>query len=308
MGLAPTQDGPMRVVEHTITCPPGERVALHHITDLHAGAPDFAEEALRERLRLIEQDPLAVVTLGGDHGDLINHRDRRYSITELHPRYRQATDIRWATLEHLEELLSPVSDKIIALADGNHERKMDEHHGGHFGVELAVNLGVANKFVDYRGFVTMTLDNGHGSMLTQLVDVQHGWQAGRTRGAAANQAEKDFSMTDASIVLRGHSHRPQHETLKTMGVTRKTRKIVMRPRTYINGGSWRLGYRENLAPISGVKISEVERSMWHETKGFRIEDVGGPVLLLWPDYANKGTGLVQHTVVDSHINSATLGL
>lgn len=303
----------MRIVRHEITVPTGERLALHHITDIHAGAPDFAEQALRERLDLVAKDPYGYITLGGDHGDLIRHNDRRYSPTELHPRYRQTTDIRLATLEHLEELLSPVSDRILAVADGNHERKMDEHFGGHFGVELACNLGVEGRFCDYRGFVSLVFKASadNTSRVGQIIDMQHGWQAGRTRGAAANQAEKDVGMTDADIVLRGHSHRPQHETFLTMGVSRNSDRIVMRPRTYINGGSWRLGYRDGIAPINRNRLSEVERSMWHETKGFRIEDIGGPVLLLHPKRDSRGGRnllWVEHTVIDGAINERTLGL
>ena len=304
----------MRIARHTITVPPKTRVAFHFLSDFHLGAPDLAEEALRERVRLIAEDPYAVCVLGGDHGDLIRHTDRRYSPTELAPRYRQSTDIRLATLEHAQEILSPIASKIAGFADGNHERKMDEHYGGHFGVELACNLGVESKFTDYRGYVSLTIRVGAVS-LCQDIQVQHGWQAGRRKGAAANQAELDFSATDADIICRGHSHKPDGDTLRTETLSHGKVHVLLRPRTWINGGSWRTGFRE-FGPIDRNRLSEVERSMWAEAKGFRLEGVGSPVLLLWPD---KGTGThrdgtrgrpagVEHTLVKGLINEQTLGL
>jgi hypothetical protein len=274
-----------RIVEIHETVPHKGVVNLHHLTDLHCGAPDFAEDELKARISLIAKDPFARWTMGGDAGDLIRHNDRRYQIHELHPRYRMATDLRHATQEHLLELLEPIKDKCWAWIDGNHERKLDEINGGHFGVETCVKLGIERRFLGYDGDLLLQFKVGtRGGVLSQWVHIAHGWQSGRSRGAARNQAEKELGMSGADIFLRGHNHIPDDQTWMTRAI-RKTSKgdqkprEVLTPRTWINGGSWRYG-RRDLQEVNRDRLSEFEGSMWSETKGFRREPVGGAVLQL----------------------------
>lgn len=305
----------MRIVRVAEEAGHGEWINLHHLTDMHLGAPDFAEDEFRERVALIAEDPRSRWTMGGDLGDLIRHNDRRYTPTELHPRYRQATDIALATQQHALELLEPIKDKCWGWADGNHERKVDETFGGHFGAEICTRLGIERRFVDYRGFVHVRVKiRGRGAQLGLLIDIQHGWQAGRGDGAFQNQARVELGFTEADVVLRGHSHKPNHFTAVTLDVDHRKTRVVQRQRTVINGGSWRTGYRDGLPPVTADTLHETERSMWAETKGFRVEPVGGPVLRLFFDGGrsrSQGYGkpaAVSHTVLDGRIDRTLLGL
>lgn len=308
-----------RIVEIHETVPHKGVINLHHLTDIHAGAPDFAEAEFRDRVALIEKDPFARWTMGGDAGDLIRHNDRRYTITELDPRYRLATDLKHATQEHLVEMLGPIADKCWAWADGNHEEKMDKSNGGHFGVETCCKLGVERRFVGYDGDVLVAFTVGtRGGQTRQWLHVAHGWQAGRSRGAARNQAEKELGMCGADIFLRGHNHIPDDQTWVTRDI-RKSHKgdkkpfEHLTPRTWINGGSWRYGRRE-LQEVNRDRLSEYEGNLWSETKGFRREPVGGAVLQLRFDQGtavrpdDKGRPIsVEHLRLNV-VNENTLGL
>ncbi len=270
----------MRIVRVTEKAPTGTVFRHHHLTDLHAGAPDFDEAAFRKRVAAIAADPDARWTFGGDAADLIKFNDRRYQPTELAPRYRQAADIRYASLEHLQELFEPIKDKLWGGCEGNHEWKYDAHYGGKFLVELLCNLGVESRYVGAGGFVSVTFQVTKTQRVTQLIDLAHGWQAGRSPGAFYGQAEKELSMTEADIVLRGHSHRPNHKIFKTRGISHDARYVVHRHRTVLNGGTWRRGYRDQLAPVDRDRLSEVEGDLWGEQKQFRDEPLGGAVILL----------------------------
>src|SRR5262249_45102188 len=150
-----------------------------------------------ERRRLIEDDPQARWVMGGDAGDLIRHNDPRYEVSSLDKRYRTATDIRYATREHLAELFEPIKDKCWAWADGNHENKLNKFYGGNFGVEVCCDLGLEDKYVGYRGFARILCTvGGRKAVLPLLVDVQHGWQIGRLKGAFLVQAEREIGMTE----------------------------------------------------------------------------------------------------------------
>lgn len=309
----------MRVVTITEKAAHKQVFRLHHLTDLHVGAPDFDEQAFLERRKLIERDPNARWIMGGDAGDLITHHDRRYAITSLDPRYRNATDVRHATREHLVELFDPIKEKCWGWADGNHEHELDKHHGGHFGVEVCCDLGIEDRFVGYRGFVDVTFAVTSTMRLQLLVDVQHGWQVGRLKGAVHVQAEREIGITEADIVVRGHNHQPAAHPFITLGVAkgRGGVRVVRRDRTLVNGGTWRRGYRDNLERVDRRKLSEFEGDLWHETKGFRAEPIGGPVLLLAADAGRsedreRGIQYVHarlaHTIVEHNVTAETLGL
>jgi hypothetical protein len=288
----------VRITEHL----PGTKktLRLHHLTDLHCGAPDFDEPALKARIAQIAADPLARWTMGGDGGDLIRHSDRRYSPTELAPRYRQATDISAATKEHLVELFEPITDKCWAWADGNHERSVYTHDGRMLGIETCCALGIEDKFIGYRGFVRVTIHLTKTMKLSQLIDLQHGWQSGRLKGAPLVQAERELGITEADIVLRGHNHQAMAQTFITLGVDGYAKHAIRRMRTVINGGSWKHGYRDGLEEIDRNRISEVEGDLWTETKGFRAEPLGGPILVLrisGNSGDSKHPASIEHSVV-----------
>jgi len=269
----------MRVVRVEERAKNKQTFRLHHLTDLHVGAPDFAEKEFKARVKLIEEDPDARWTFGGDGGDLIRFNDRRFQPTELHPRYRQATDIRLATLEHLQELLQLITDKCWGCCDGNHERAMDQHYGGVFGPELWTNLGIPEKWVGARGFIKVNFVLSKTVIINLLIDLQHGWQAGRTRNFKLSVI-KEMGLTEAQIMLRGHSHQPAVHLQPKMSVTPKGDYIRKRVFGAVDGGCWRYGYRDLDSVRKDTNLSEVESDMWSEAKGFAIENVGGPVLLI----------------------------
>lgn len=300
-------------------------IRLHHITDTHVGAPDLAEEELKYRIQLIKQDPYARWTMGGDGGELISHNDRRYEPAGIAPRYRQATDIRLATQEHLLELFEPIWDKLWAWGDGNHEHAMDKHFGGHFSPELLAQVKQHYKYAEERSFVHITFKVTKTQKLTQVIDLQHGQGrgGGRTKSTFALWAEREMSYTTADILLRGHTHNPNEHTWIAHSVSRSDLMPRRIPRTAINGGCWKLGYAENTAPVNARKLSETEKSIWAERRGFRPERIGGSVLCLWfkmgsgpvvrnTDPSKPSTrskhGEVRHSVIQGDITEETLGL
>lgn len=293
----------MRIVR--LEEPAGERLfRLHHLTDTHLGAPDFDETRFRARVQAIADDPQARWTFGGDCGDLIKHNDRRYSPTELEMRYRMATDVRLATEEHALELFRPITGKCWGWCDGNHERKFDEVFGGKFGLEVCTQLGIQDRWVGYRGFVNVACRPTKTQKVALLIDLQHGWQVGRLKGAFLVQAERELGMTSADVVLRGHNHQPNGHVFVTLAVDQQVKGVMRKFRTVVNGGTWRKGYRDDLAPIDPDRLSEAEGDLWGETKGFRAEPIGGPILELDVQMntgPGKGPAFVHHRLIKGEL-------
>ena len=311
----------MRLVTHQEKVQHRGILRLHHLTDLHCGRPDFAEDELRERIELIRLDSQSRWTFGGDAGELIRHNDRRYLPSSIAPRYRQATDLRAATREHVFELLEPIKGKCWGWCDGNHERHYDREYGGVFGVEACCDLGIENRYLGYRGFIKVQVETGsRKANLPVLIDIQHGWQQGRLKGAPLVQAERELGTTEADVVLRGHNHQPGGWVFQTLGVSGGGKgQIVTRQRSLVNGGSWTHGFLERGA-VNKAKLSEIEVDLWTETKGYRSEPVGGPVLVLrflqghsttadetHPAPNRKAAG-IEHTIVSGRIDQDTIGV
>ena len=94
---------------------------VYAIGDVHVGAPDFNEEAIRRKLRIIEEDPFGCVVLCGDLGDygLKNSKTNVYKAV-MQPKEQQ---------EYIYELFLPVVDKLAAAVPGNHEDRIAREVG-----------------------------------------------------------------------------------------------------------------------------------------------------------------------------------
>jgi hypothetical protein len=102
-----------------------------------------------------------------------------------------------------------------------------------------------------------------GSKSSVVIDMHHGWQGGRKSGAKINQAELDFSMSNADIVLRGHSHDRQAHVFESVRVQNKS--LIPWPRVYVNGGTFKTGNINSTGKASDRGVDDT----WEETRGFR---------------------------------------
>lgn len=98
-----------------------EVLRIYALGDVHAGSPEFNEDAVLKKIRHIKDDPCAAVCLVGDLGDygLRNSKSNVYLATmnvEQQQRY-------------LYELFLPIKDKIISAVPGNHEERLVREAG-----------------------------------------------------------------------------------------------------------------------------------------------------------------------------------
>jgi predicted phosphodiesterase len=244
----------------------GERV-LYHITDTHLGAVDTDEDTLRALVKQIDKDPLARWTFGGDLGDLIGPHDRRWHPHQLPERYRDAMfepgGLVEETIQHGLEIFDPIRDKMLGWIGGNHERSARKYMGDReIGLEVCRELGFPSRYLGYGGFIRWEW-GFDGSKSSVVIDMHHGWQGGRKSGAKINQAELDFSMSNADIVLRGHSHDRQAHVFESVRVYNKS--LIPWPRVYVNGGTFKTGNINSTGKASDRGVDDT----WEETRGFR---------------------------------------
>lgn len=299
----------MRIIKREVTVPQNGRLDLHHLTDIHLGSDGFAERELVERVKLIEDDPCAYWTFGGDLGDLISHRDKRYTQDQVPPRYR-GVDLRYATLEHGQELLEPIASKLLGAVEGNHEDTFDKNHGSKCLVEWLTNMGVSAKYLGGYGWIRLQVRiGGRKRLVSQTIRLSHGHLGGRSYGAWHNWAEKEWAYCkDTHIILCGHNHKPAKQQFRATGPNKQGTRTWRETHTAINGGSWDWTYVDHASVNPDTPLTEIRSDNWATKKGFHPAPyVGGPVLRLTFNSGTdedpvKRTGHrqpdVMHTVID----------
>lgn len=260
---------------------------IHHLTDLHIDDHDFAERELRARIAEIAADPQAVWLGGGDYASLILPGDPRFA-TPSDASVHRLPDVY---LERMEEYLAPIADKCIGLGTGNHERTIGTRYHRGVGAELAMRLGIPDKYLGERGWALINFTY-FSKRFTFRCYQYHGWSAGRLKGRKALQAERDLGAWNADAFFLGHDHQPYEDVFWTQEPYHASRagwKLRTKPRAVINGGSWTYGQRD---PASAEekrarKASEWPNESWTESKNFRPQAPASPVLLVHVDFGNS---------------------
>jgi hypothetical protein len=280
----------MRVVHKAEQFDPGERFQLWPLGDLHAGAPDFDEAALRRHVKVIKATPSARWVGMGDYGDLIDpRRDRRADGLPIPERYRDAMfaegGIPTETVAHVCELLEPIAGQCIGFLEGNHETAVRKHTDRSIASEIAHELGISRWLLGYGGFIRWTMkrkSSGSGGTTTPIIiHAHHGWQAGRREGAKLNQIQIEKSQfPTADIILRGHAHsRIGHVFDALEPGTQHVRETHW---AYVCSGTYKLGRVD-------TKVNDPVHSSWEETRGFPPKGssrLGPPVITVIPSLRN----------------------
>ena len=259
---------------------PASTYNYYPLSDIHLGSPMCNEDELARWVKQIRDDPMARWSLGGDVGDLITPKDRRWQHGVLAERYLlKAGRIPDATLEHAEGVFAPIAAKCWFLGVGNHEQTIAKHYDRGIGAELAARLGIPERYIGYRGFCGVAfrhLKTGAATTARLWIDFHHGWQAGRSYGPFHGEAERLLGHSPAEIILRGHSHKRQAHVFTSWVFghqrPRQQTRIVACCGTFLQSHEWH-------RPVDAGHMSDVADDGWAETKGFRPSDPLGPPVL-----------------------------
>ena len=112
------------------------------------------------------------------------------------------------TLNELETLFKPISNRILAACSGGHELKnMFRLVGADYTYQLMSRLGIADRYTRDGGFLlikTAPLNDKDDSFFS--IAFTHGWGGARTRGAKIRKVEFMASALDADCYVISHDH------------------------------------------------------------------------------------------------------
>lgn len=169
----------------------------HHrpypIGDLHIGSPSFAERACDQWFSYILNEPNVSLLNTGDNTNCAIS-------SSVSDEYSEKLTVGQARKVQTD-LFRPLAeqDKIDAIVDGNHERRVWRTVGDSPNAAVAEALGI-----NY----TMAACIVRYIVGDQSYDVylRHGKGGGGTYGAAVNRLEKQERIIDADIYVSGHTH------------------------------------------------------------------------------------------------------
>lgn len=177
-------------------------IEIETFADLHLGDPGCRVNEIRKRIRAVKDDPHKYIIL---NGDLMNNATRN-SVSDPYAE-------RLSPMEQLRktaDLFEPVKDKILAITNGNHERRTAKESGIDLMEIIAREYGIADRYAD-EGlvlFLRFGEDDAahHNRKILYTFYITHGAGGGRSEGSKTNALMQLSNIIDADIYIHSHMH------------------------------------------------------------------------------------------------------
>ena len=236
------------------------------ISDSHIGDPYANEQALMKQIRYVEDTPNCYAVI---NGDIMNNGTKS-----------SKSDTYTEVLSPMEQivkavmLLKPIAPKVLALTQGNHERRTSKESGVDLMKIIAMELGLVDKYSEGMAYIFIRFgeqsSHDHFRKVLYTILVTHGNGGGRTVGAKANRLADLVSIADADIYLYGHTHNNIAFKEGFMRVNWRTYSIEMVDRLFVNSGAFldwggyaeQAQYRPSVIAPPHIFLSGTERRMW----------------------------------------------
>lgn len=241
----------MKVSEKRITYPSKKsEYHLYPLCDIHCGVVFTAEDAIKRKVKEIQEDPFALWIGLGDYAECITPSDPRWDIGII----RDKDHGGWVDLNNVAEsqrrwvvkLFDPIKDKCLGLATGNHEDNIRRRNNQDIHLDICRDLGVEP--LTYSGFYHLIFErrNSDESNLIKLY-YHHGAGGAQTEGGKMNRLVRFMTANRANIYLIGHIHDIATKSLPELSSTNQL-KVVNQTRVGAIGGSWFKAYDVNEYP------------------------------------------------------------
>lgn len=218
---------------HNLDCH-DKPIEILTIADLHIGDPCCDEKQLKEMIDTVKNNPNRYVILGGDLMNTAIKDSKSDSYSEKMKPFEQ--------LLMCAELLSPITDKILAIVPGNHEERITRSVGTDMTKLLAVQLGIDSVYSEDAALVVLKF--GHNvyahskdAPVIYSIYVNHGNGGGKRAGSKLNSLQDYASIIDADVFIVGHTHFPAVFKQQTFRITPQTGSATLREQLFVNTAS-----------------------------------------------------------------------
>jgi hypothetical protein len=175
-------------------------VIYRNVADIHRACKQFRIKDWRRLIDEIKADERQRLVANGDWA----HTALKDSKSDVY----QATMDLDTEIDTLAEEVYPIRDRIDAIDDGNHEERSHRLTTERPMKRLAEKLGIKDKYNGESSVVKVTFGTKpNGKRSCVVIYAQHGFGAGKRKGAVANMLEDMGNIfPTADIYFGAHQH------------------------------------------------------------------------------------------------------
>lgn len=210
-----------------------DEIKLRIIADAHIGSGLFNASRLDSIIKEVEKEDNCYCIIDGD---MINNATKN-SVSDIYAEQHTPEE----SIEIVEELLYPIKDKILAITDGNHEKRSYRTDGLRILKQVSKLLGIKDRytFPAFLLFVAFGKNQGRDSRKTVYsIYGTHGGGGSRTEGGKVNYVARMANIVDADIYVHAHTHFPATFKKGFKSVDYRNRKVTHKEKLFVNAGAF----------------------------------------------------------------------
>ena len=182
-----------------------KEIELLVLSDWHYEDPHSNHDAIKRDLEYIRTHDNAYCVLAGD---LMNCAIRS-SVSDIYGDKLSPME----SLRICEELIRPISHKVIGAVNGNHEARHYKTNGVDMTLLMCKQLGIEDKYSPDTALIFLRfgeLDgrNNHRRPACYTIYLTHGSGGGRREGGKIQRLVDYANIVDADVYICGHTHLP----------------------------------------------------------------------------------------------------
>lgn len=203
--------------------------------DMHIGDELCDMDLIKDTIEYIRKTKDCYCIL---NGDLINNALK----SSKSDSYKEQMTIE-EEQDTLIELLTPIKDKILVMASGNHEARTSLLAGINPLRAVALALGIKDKLVDNSYLLNLEFGTAYGvknQVNKYVVFGIHGGSGGGRRAGATANALQDMALVrpDMDLYIHSHTHTVINYSDLIFLYDRKNKKTKEHQRTYYNANAF----------------------------------------------------------------------
>lgn len=218
----------------------GHDITIIPISDVHLGSQECMETEFISFIDSVANSPNVYLILGGD---LIDNGTKT-SVSNIF----RATMPPSQQKKEMANILAKVSDRILCLVPGNHERRSGKDAGADPIYDIASKLDLEHLYRENIAFVKIqmgTKERSNGTLMggnkrpTYNIVVTHGAGGGMLTGAAVNRNERFGYVIDGmDALIVGHTHKPFTTQPGKILIDPRNNKVSVKPFKIVCSTSW----------------------------------------------------------------------
>ena len=193
----------MKVIKHSLG--DFEEISILPLSDWHIGDPLSDGAKIKQYLDYLKDTPNAFAILNGDLMDAAI----KTSIGDVY----QASIQPMEQLKQCVKLFEPVKGKLLAVTDGNHERRISRNDNISLTEIMCQQLGIGDLYCPTAALLFIRFGKWvgaghHAEPVRYAIYVTHGSGGGRMEGGKVNRLLQLANIVDADVYIHSHTHMP----------------------------------------------------------------------------------------------------